>query len=221
MKERPILFSGPMVRAILEDRKTQTRRVVKPQWADNIVPKEHSEVAGYWIPYTSDRRLANSQPGGKKDDCGIHCPYGAPGDRLWVKETFYAYGRWIKDAQGHWHFERIFHHTTMPEIFYAATETPERVCTKKNEVGWFKRPAIFMERWMSRLPLENKSVRVERLQDITEEDAFAEGIVTGKPYECGDAKDVFKALWNSISGAKYPWDSNPWLWVIDFERVTP
>jgi hypothetical protein len=194
MRERPILFSGPMVNAILDGRKTMTRRVVKMQPLD-ILPMN---VPDKWI--TLD--VKEPEPHGKI----IKCRLGFPGDRLWVRETF-----------------QIVPPNT---IFYKADK--ENTATK----GW--KPSIFMPRWASRITLEITDVRIERLQEISREDAINEGLihVSGKiepdwwrnginegtylsPNKC------FAALWDSINSKKHPWSSNSWVWAISFMRIKP
>ena len=178
MKERPILFSAPMVRALLNGTKTQTRRVVK-----------RFEVrAG--MPEPEMQSLLRC------------CPYGAPGDRLWVRETFAKI-----DGQ------------TQPwiETDYRATYTHgDRL---GDSLGIKKRwtPAIHMPRAASRITLEVTGVRVERLQDISEADVQAEGC-TGSPL--GHAADamLYPKLWDSINGPG-AWERNPFVWVVEFRRI--
>lgn len=213
-KERPILFSGPMVRAILAGTKTQTRRVVKPPhswvtpYADGDKAKAfelfHAEVTGgFWI--AADLNWDT----GDHWQCGDErlSPNYLPGDRLWVKETFAETdnGRFYR-ADG--------------EEFLDA------------DGGIFSgpwKPSIFMPRWASRLTLEITSVRVERLQDITEEDAIAEGVeklshgfrdYSGKlDAQLGQATTSYATLWESINGSG-SWNVNPWVWAIEFKRIT-
>lgn len=183
MTERPILMSGPMINAIFDGRKTQTRRVVKPQpkW------KAHNGVLAF------DDRVNR----------GIHCPYGQPGDRLWVRETW---------AQ----------HPDEAGIIWRATDPG----WDDNDYGIKWKPSIFMPRWASRITLEVTSVRVERVQDITPRDVVAEGIYH-EPGEWGpdEAYDHlikgFAHLWDQINAKRgYSWDANPWVWVIGF-KVLP
>lgn len=197
MKERPILFSGPMVRAILEGRKTQTRRLVKADWIQ------------------SDRAPLEVAPGFFHFWCsGEHaCPLGEPGDLLWVRETHYLVRQQGKQDGA------------VIEIDYKADPNHEqRMCPQK----W--RPSIHMPRWASRITLEITGVRVERLQDISEADAVAEGIEFD-PGEGGvfhvsrvaggcwsdSAVGSFGKLWKSINGDD-SWDANPWVWVVEFKR---
>ena len=165
----------------------------------------------------------------RNDDMRIACPYGLVGDRIWVRETF----------QGPLVSEELFEeYRAHPEKFetpqyceYAANggAKPEYCDLDDNlRHGW--RPSIHMPRWASRLTLEITSVRVERLNDISEEDARAEGIIDGgclncgEPEPCGcvnpqpDATDAFAYLWQSIYGQEN-WDANPWVWVIAFKRI--
>jgi hypothetical protein len=194
MKERPILFNADMVRAILNGRKTHTRRMVKPQplW-----------VADPSVPFSTP----DADPKGV-----IKSPFGTVGDRLWVKET-----HWIN------HAEKLL-------AYRADMEFPDHM----NKSKW--RPSIHMPRWASRITLDITAVRVERVQDITEEDAMAEGVESvwygnakfWKAYgknllpEGGElvatmaAAQSFRTLWQSIYGN---WDANPWVWVYEFRRI--
>lgn len=209
MKERPILFSAPMVRAILEDRKTQTRRVVKP--APTMVDERAKKI----VPFAGPAELIVAQR---------RCPYGVPGDRLWVRErhAFNDVSREAKNGEGwprQWWvnveyadgFERVMLVDKKPK------QTRER-----GELGW--RPSIHMPRWASRINLEVTGVRVERLQDIqfNEADAIAEGAQRARISERAEfsATEDFKNIWHNINGAE-SWAANPWVWVVEFKRVTP
>lgn len=186
MKERPILFSAPMVRAILEGRKTMTRRVIKPQ-------PEIREISGLTVypvdvykPTYSLSQILNK------------CPYGQPGDNLWVRETFNA------DWCDH--------------VIYRADGGSAVAAGYAEEPKW--KPSIFMPRCASRINLEITNVRVERLNDISEEDARAEGA----ELSCGEMrqdypnyKRTFKRLWESINGTG-AWEANPFVWVIEFKK---
>jgi hypothetical protein len=187
VKERPILFSAPMVRAILDGRKTQTRRVVKHK-PDDDCPYHENGVA-------------------------VRCPYGKVGDRLWVRETW----RTTKEANNKTPTELNPGH----RIWYDADESLQPGFGKR-------RPSIFMLRWASRIDLEIVGVRVERLQEISEADAMAEGAEIGavslrdkRGLPIGIAADyrtAFRDLWESINGAG-SWAANPWVWCISFRRV--
>lgn len=194
MKERPILFSGPMVRAILDGRKTQTRRIAKPQ-PDLL---------------TTDSRPAWST------ERGAMCPYGWPGDRLWVKETICRVHPYDDDS------------------VYAADGEP----TFADAWPWKSKtlPAIHCPRGLSRITLEITGVRVERLRDISEKDALAEGVDQSSLWVPGPrgtlipqegktltgshptARHAFSCLWESINGDG-SWARNPWVWVIEFKRL--
>lgn len=212
MIERPILFSSPMVRALLDGTKTQTRRVVKmpPSW-DCIV---YADWGNGWWPYRSDD---GESPNYDNNEIPLNCPYGQPGDCLWVRETF------CLDDNGHEEWP----------IFRAdGAKLPERPATRK-PARWT--PSIHMPRRASRILLEITGVRVERLQDISEADAIAEGV---EPHEvrqfamyglnAEERADIrrqaavgpYRGLWGSINGAG-SWDANPWVWVIEFKRVQP
>ena len=197
MKERPILFSGPMVRAILNGSKTQTRRIVKPQ------------------PYAPGYKAIDLPPDchiTDLNDMKIKCPYGQPGDRLWVRETIKANPSDIYYAADEKTIE--YDNDSQPEFFdsYGSDQ--------KEEVTI---PSIHIPRWASRITLEIVNIRVERLNEISEEDAKAEGVsYTKDEFEkhrwC--FKDEFEKLWESIHGPG-SWKKNPWVWVIGFRRVKP
>ena len=174
MKERPMLFSGPMVRAILDGRKTQTRRIIKPQ--PKFVPRWLDE--GHWY--------------------GLRCPYGEPGDRLWVRETWAAPHKY--DA-------------LPPRLIPVGTNIHYR-STWEGPCGLRWRPSIHMPRWASRVTLEITNIRAERLHKISEKDCEAEGI----PMLQGGITIGFLELWESINGPG-SWKINPWVWVLEFARV--
>ena len=229
MKERPILFSGPMVRAILDGRKTQTRRVVMPQ------PTPDARfVGGACIEQPAEKRSISVEA----PYVGIASPYGQPGDRLWVKETFIAFGRWEtrfseKKRRDEWHFVDM----TLEAGFAYRFDSPDPDARRRAGVTptWPRRPAIFMPRVASRITLGVTGVRVERLQDITEVDAIAEGIrqhgeksgwvnecqlSDGKRHFDSSAYGMYRQLWDSLNAASgHGWDINPWVWVIEFNRV--
>ncbi len=240
VKERPILMSGAMVRALLDGSKTQTRRVMKHQittfqtWGSGIprtVPGKWCVHARFALPH--QKPLVTDPPG--SDDAWYPCPYGKPGDRLWVRET--------------WKPTRVSpaidgENRTVTYTYAAGGEQIVKVgvdcgwvavgqmLNEKMKVGAW-RPSIFMPRRASRLTLEIVSVSVERLQDISEEDAKAEGIVPLSGFgPNGDsevwgiegmvaavtAKMAYQYLWESINGPG-SWDANPWVWVVEFKRV--
>ena len=218
IKERPILFSAPMVRAILEGRKTVTRRALNAQSLKNI---------GYGVQLGECHELPSEGPL-HPNSIGYYidfCPYGNPGDRLWVRETCF-----IND----------YREAAVPvderaecEIIYRADGLPDWE-GEEELIRW--RPSIHMPRWASRILLEITDVRVERLQDITEEQALAEGIIPHvrggwhwHPHDPSNVDDwhqfgfkspafAFQDLWIGTGGN---WDANPWVWVVEFKRVTP
>lgn len=196
MKEKPILFSGEMVRAILDGRKTQTRRVLRPQ------PPENSTIATLeeWatgLAHTCGVTPTNGEIKNKtqrlyghvfpirKSDGRLYsprCPYGVPGDRLYLKETHYLYGYWVENGltkSGKQKY-RFIHHKEFGVLF--PNNPPFYSCRSKTEAGWFRRSPLFMPRWASRITLEITDVRVQRVQDISELDAKAEGASPGPWY---------------------------------------
>jgi hypothetical protein len=187
MKERPILFSGPMVRAILDGSKTQTRRIFKGT-------TEHKG------PYNPAYMEAHQQANG----WGSICPYGTPGDRLWVRET------WQHNIGNGPPIIYRADHGAAQSVYEADLATG---AWKVAVSGW--RPSIFMPRAASRILLEITDVRVQRLQEISEEDARAEGC---EPFAC--PRDRFQGLWDTIHGSG-AWHANPWVWAITFQRLEP
>lgn len=193
MTSRPIPFSGEMIRAIREGRKTQTRRVIVPHRGDDeFAILDERDKGGVQWPYRSCE--GGSLDIGDGCEHRLACKYGEPGDQLWVRETCYICPSTLDGEALH-----------DPPVVYAADGA------QKSESYPFVRVPRFMPRWASRITLEITDIRVERLQDITEADARAEGV--------GSVAE-FQALWETINGKKHAWDTNPWLWVISFRRVS-
>ena len=204
-EERPILFKGEMVRAILDGSKTQTRRVIKRQ-RDIEFDRNDPTYGPYWLSYATEA---------DGEDAKVRCPYGNPGDRLWVREAWAVQHEYDAAAPSEIGVSARWH--------YAATE---------DLGGLRKRPSIFLPRRGSRILLEITARRVERLNAISEADARAEGIADGGCLNCGesepcgcadpqpDARDGFAWLWQSINGSG-SWHANPWVWVVEFKRVQP
>ena len=199
MKERPILFSAPMVRALLAGTKTQTRRIFKPErmtWDANGRYKTHAMRGG---------ELSITGSGPFKPSSWLHyCPYGQPGDRLWVRESFAR----VPTACG------------SEDIVFAADYQDG----SDRAAGVRYTPSIHMPRAASRITLEVTGVRVERLQDISSDDARAEGC-PDKPVDGAEqasidllAKLWYHDLWEQINGLD-SWAANPWVWVVEFKRV--
>ncbi|HHT0061530.1 TPA: hypothetical protein ACTXAJ_004420 [Raoultella planticola] len=198
MKERGMIFNADMVRAILDGRKTQTRRIMKPQ-------PEPCPRGGHWWPSNVFKTMLHVEDemqngkGGWGGLVGDACPFGDVGDRIWVREAF---------ASGL---------STKSTLAYRATHKREDL-----EDGFYDTikwtPSIHMPRWASRILLEITDVRVERLKSISDGDAIREGcsIADMKSGDC--VADVFARLWASIYGAE-SWSANPWVWVIEFKRV--
>ena len=203
MKERPILFSGPMVRAILDGRKTQTRRIVKPQPTWHEV-RSGAECFGWKLPGPSCYTVGMVPP---------PCPYGVPGDRLWVREGFMPAPMEAAPAAPR---------ATRWNVAYAAGGQAEAEAPAGydpvlyNYERWT--PSIHMPRWASRITLEIVSVRVEKLQEIDEFGALAEGAHVARDALGFSRHAGFIALWDSINAKRAPWESNPWVWVIEFKK---
>ena len=219
MKERPILFSAPMVRAILNGTKTQTRRVVNgiKQPGETKHPMSHAPNEAYQLDDGQVWRFDYLEGVSRYD---VRCPFGQIGDRLWVREAW----RTIPSA------DRI-----KPRDLMNVESLTHYEADAAKPTGMGKlRPSMFMPRWASRITLEVTGVRVERLQDISEADAVAEGIERAEDFfgcpcwKCyGEDADVvasddpvgsYQSLWESINGAG-SWDANPWVWVVEFKPV--
>lgn len=208
VRERPMLFSAPMVLALLAGKKTQTRRILKTQ------PSVQIETGGWPIEIA---RLESGDWGvccqGVVHQCVGRCPYGRPGERLWVKETFHydnaAYVSKYKDAP--W--------LGMPDAGNA--QTYYRASEKNPDIFPRWKPSIFMPRWASRITLEITEVRAQRLQDISEEDAIAEGVKTlPNSYWYPTWARTFCHLWNDINPDN-GCEKNPHVWAITFKRISP
>jgi hypothetical protein len=208
MTERGMIFNAEMVRAILDGRKTQTRRPVKfPVHDKNL----GCELAG--------NELAGELSAGNY----LNSAFGKPGDRIWVREAFRVHSRATDVAT------LVYKASERNSWTEQTHRVPVAVCNKPaTPEKWT--PSLHMPRWASRILLEITDVRVERLNAISEEDARAEGIIDGgclncgEPEPCGcanpepDATDAFAYLWQSIYGQE-SWNANPWVWVISFKRV--
>lgn len=216
MKERPILFSGAMVRAILSGAKTQTRRIAPIQSLDIF---EHDGGLVTWNvrftkPIGKSRTIGSYSGGFATPDkarqivAAEFCPYGQPGDRLWVREA------WSIDPHPGPNYSGGLRSPDGGEVMYRATD------------GWHGpwRPSIHMPRWASRLTLEITGVRVERLKEIGAADAMEEGVAVhadhyNKPigHPCSPVM-AYRDLWEYINGPG-SWDANPWVWVVEFHRI--
>lgn len=211
-RERPILFSGAMVRAILAGEKTQTRRLVKLPPAPNDL--------GVWEPTTiGDDGVVDGRGRPVAETPGIWhartgallgCPYGGPGDRLWVRET---HGRVTGNG--------------IRTVYRADGEEPKELLTDRRIPGMKWTPSIFMRRHQSRITLAVVGVRVERLQAITDEDVRAEGVdhaaaseLVGKPVPEGTPlQELWRMGWDAINGKRAPYAADPFVWVVSFKRI--
>lgn len=215
MKERPIIMRGDEVRAILEGRKSQTRRVIKPQPQPNgIWSKSLGDFLCLIDEYPPSATIWNGAWLGADAGELNCCPYGIPGDRMWARET------WFHDFEHNRTFYRADadRDGTVPYLVSGAGGFGGGVGNAHID-RW--RPSIHMPRWASRLTLEIKSVRVERVQEISEEDALAEGVEMAEATDGALSHALgFSNLWDAINAKRgYGWDVNPWVWVIEFERV--
>ena len=218
MKERGILFSAPMVRAILEGRKTQTRRP-----CGDRIGQPDGVGRGYYT-----RKLGSHV--WESGLCTWHCPQGKPGDRLWVREGWRIASNWDEYSPS----------DLQDEAGYCISRSEIRYLADGDvDLSGRDRRGIFMPRWVSRITLEITDVRIERVQEISETDALEEGVFKqlcgslagmremqkldgGSFYYDPDthaAACSYAELWDSINGKNYPWSSNPWCWVISFRKV--
>ncbi|MBN6029218.1 hypothetical protein [Pantoea ananatis] len=236
MKERPILLNAEMVRAVLDGRKTQTCRIMKVQ------PDSAEFETRFIIDSTKRSEIGKwcwAEPGvfvNPRRSALFSCPFGAVGDRLWVRETFAAL------AWGSYEPEKPSWSGSCQEARYRATDRLADLSADIRGYGW--RPSIHMPRWASRITLEITGVRVERLNSINEHDAIAEGLAEiskdGHTYKFGVPDrdgypgtddfgwpwhewerypiSAYSKLWKSIYGEE-SWQANPWVWVIEFKRV--
>lgn len=210
VKERPILMCSSMVRATLAGLKTNTRRIVKPQVKglhnDPTVenPDKHPLIWVWRHDVEWDRWIWRK------------CPFGKPEDRLYVRETWRLHDEDYSDPP----VSELAQAVRQQDVHYRADE-PEQ-----DGAGW--RPSIHMPRWASRITLEITDIQVERLHEITEAGAKAEGLSSGEDRSYSHAehglpytpyKDAFEALWDKLYGKKHSWLSNPWVWSIRFKRI--
>ena len=233
MSERAIIFTGESIRAILEDRKTQTRRVISPQ------PSPHCayvcKATNGWAWTDGSTRDYDYFP---KDREALTCPYGVPGDRLWVREGYALQASCDGDAPP-FGKDRPIKFTGEDGLdwlqpHYRATDPPPDLCCEEEgckccaegEPGPHWKPSIFMPRWASRIALELTYVRVQRVQEINEEDARAEGI-DGHDALVGQIANPYRTayadLWDAINAKRehgaFAWDRNPWVWYLSFRRL--
>lgn len=244
MKSRPILFNGAMVRALLNGSKTQTRRIVKikpplcnpPYFATGKVLSDLPTQPGAFMEFRYDKQPSDGA------SFLINCPHGQPGDRFWVRETFRIgedlgddWESWMETGDrfvicdaGH-DIGKGSEDYCVPieyEVPRNAKEIHNSERTPEHWRSFGPIPSIFMPRWASRIQLEIVSVRVERLQDIGETDARAEGVMIEERHTMGYCSGQFlppsiraySELWESINGAG-SWAANPWVWVVEFKRI--
>lgn len=241
IKDTPLLMKPEMVRATLRevDPKTMTRRIIKlpdiptrlGQWEPTTIGGKgvyRKNSRGDKIPVEEEVAIWHTQTGKL-----LACPYGKPGDRLWVRETHYMFGYWMKKGRTatdkqKWRFFPYYN-----EVRYF-DNPPEDIKPNSfkvsgarfDQMGWYKRVSIHMPRWASRINLEITDIRVERVQDISGEDAKAEGcplyigITRNGPPMGNDTYTWFARLWDSINAKRgHGWVKNDWVWVITFRRI--
>lgn len=231
---RPIIFSDAMVRAILDGKKTQTRRLVKLPTGFERIDRVY-QIGDSW-------RIDESNPHGISRQ--VTCPYGEQGDRLWVRERWRPLSRHATPSMEHppvvdvggavptYQVQRGVAYCADGAIawadgcekIYDATGRPPRgakshLAEANGPIRW--KPSIHMPRRASRIDLELTDVRAQYLNDISEADARAEGCDAGKNMREGSCRDLFSVLWDGINSERAPWASNPWVWALTFKKVTP
>lgn len=235
MNEHPILFSGPMVRAIRAGAKTVTRRVVTPQpafeqiyqWRGRTIYEGSGRrwfYRGHYLGEVCCNTPAFSEA------MAPFSPYGSAGDRLWVRETWASPSKYViayqADAEcGAYFGDGGGGFVWMPHGYIVEAERMhghhDRIGCRFGLRGYGGRwrPSIHMPRWASRLSLDIVSVRVERLHAIDDADAIREGVLTLEGGTAAPPRKVFADLWDTINGDRAPWSTNPWVWRVEFERV--
>ncbi|WP_261539146.1 hypothetical protein [Burkholderia multivorans] len=229
MTEHPILFSEPMSAAARAGRKSQTRRVVN--WR-TVRPGLNLQFSGLTASAVGNAWVLESPTISSHEwQCApTRCPYGVPGDHLWVRETHIAYGRWEtrfseKKGRDEWHFIDMTLETGREYRFDGDLPNASRGGATP---AWWRRPSIFMPRAAARTLLEVTGVRVERLQRISEPDARAEGVTIEEHHTRGYCAGAYRPpsirafhdLWDSLNAARgHGWDVNPWVWVVEFRRI--
>lgn len=238
MKERPILFSAPMVRAILAGDKTQTRRIIKNKIYVNGFHFDGRDILCHIDNLPPSAMLMDARRGkyhytaSNLEGWEAECPHGQPGDRLWVRETWQGPLFDYDDMDAYQRDNEAFETPAYCQYRADGGPTPEYL-DPNDEMQCKWRPSIHMPRWASRITLEITGVRVERLQDISEQDAIAEGArsLPLEMFKCeknlparwndddlDSARFEFAALWQSINGTS-SWDANPWVWVVEFKQI--
>ncbi len=239
MKDTGILFKGDMVRAIQERRKTQTRRVDDRNKVMRTVNRNPNSWAFLGIngslgdPASDGSAWAGFNYRESTSPIYAKCPYGQVGDRLWVRETHWRYGRWIrngrtKSGRQAWKFlattDEVRYMDDAPRRLYEGRSLYTRKYIADYKLSdWVKRPSIFLPKSASRITLEITGVKVERVREITIADAKAEG-VEGESFDGGQTfayRGPFATLWDEINFKRgYGWDVNPWNWALTFKVVS-
>jgi hypothetical protein len=227
-RERPVLFSSPMVKALLDDRKKQTRRIMKSQpYTLRTEGFGYPTKAGGFVSLTSEHCLAE-------------CPYGKPGDRLYVKEAAWVWCRKVPNGKTKTGRQKYAYRPFAPHLsenvryFADHPECPDRSGNFEPDMVWRYKHARYMPKRLARIVIEITDVSAQRIHDISDQDAIAEGIEPVSPVgfmrACGwkdysgktvgflRPRDSFKSLWESING-QGSWDANPWVWAIGLRRI--
>lgn len=219
MKERPILFNDQRVRALLSDQQRQTRRIMKSQF---LGPGQDNHEGCYGIDVLSNHLQGNRVMG--MENLSYHCPYGQPGDRLWVRETWRGP---LIDQSEIAEYERAPAQFKNPRYCQYRADTSQFSNAEDEDPHFGWQAGIHMPRWASRINLLITGIRVEKIQDISDDDVIAEGVQTDSHFlnnfftmhhEAVSSKDAYRKQWALQYGGT-SWEVNPWVWVIDFMRV--
>ncbi len=239
-KETPILFSTEMVKALLDSRKTMTRRMIKTKYGGEPV----STVKN---PGSDDIYVAFSRPDNSQLIEAVKCPYGKVGDLLWVREEHYRFGYWLKNGttkngNQKWMFKAISDEVRFSDNLPNDINHTVKISRDKKTPGaatWYKRLARFMPKAAARIWLEVIYIRIERLQEISNEDCVKEGVlfienetsfgyklygnhhisdILGRKAATGTEFESFQTLFQHINGIE-SWDANPWVWVVSFKVI--
>ncbi len=218
---KPILFSTPMVQSILAWNKTMTRRIIKPQPLNEVT--DIIKLGNEWVSAYPNRKAT------KPFDYKVKSKYQI-GDILWVRETHYRYGKWVKNGLTKSGKQKWMFTPYKGLVNFCYPDNPPPVIERNayRKIGWYKRPSIFMPKIVARIFLKVTDIRVERLNDMDEWDACSEGIEIGenqyyRNYLTNEFSELtatqsYETLWEKINGFE-SLNSNPWVWVISFERI--
>ena len=219
MTERPIIFQSEMVKALLDGRKRMTRRTKGLEYINSN--PERWKFIGMGGLDENPKYIFECETG----RVSAYCHYGKIGDVIYVKETYYDYGKWLANGKTKTNKQKFKFKSTLKDFggnYRYLDSIPDKIEKDRTTEGWYKRNSLFMQKSAARIFLEITNVRVERLNNITVLDCRSEGISIanddGTSFDALEIIDSFKTLWQSINGAE-SWDLNPWVFVIEFKQI--